>query len=332
MSHSSEAIKLGLIPPPSLTSNALRLWINENLDPDEMGYADEADEGVPESELEYHKRAKLPSGLKAVPASELNVIQYLTEINFTSSNRTEDDIEWLVIHYTGNKGDTAKANCSYYSSAYRGASAHYFVDENSIYQNVLDKDISWHCGGRKTYYSKCRNSTSIGIEMCSDYANGAYYISEDTVARVTTLVRYLMDKYGIDEDHIIRHYDVTHKICPRPWVYDESLWTDFLEQLDDAEISELVASVCGKIGSVSTAYWEKVLNKKITAKSDYVGGLFGLVCKAAGESYTDDTLYAAADGVLNLSGDEYWPEVMNGERKASATNMRFLFEKIDKVA
>ena len=40
-----------------------------------------------------------------------------------------------------------------------------------------------------------------------------------------------MDKYGIDVDHVVRHYDVTGKECPEPWVRDESLWRKFKARL-----------------------------------------------------------------------------------------------------
>ena len=40
-----------------------------------------------------------------------------------------------------------------------------------------------------------------------------------------------MAKYGIDVDHVVRHYDVTGKLCPEPWVRDESLWRKFKARL-----------------------------------------------------------------------------------------------------
>ena len=43
--------------------------------------------------------------------------------------------------------DVAKNNADYFFNGYRGCSAHYFVDETSIWQSVLDEDASWHCGG-----------------------------------------------------------------------------------------------------------------------------------------------------------------------------------------
>ena len=45
------------------------------------------------------------------------------------------------------------------------------------------------------------------------------------------LLNRLMAKYGIDADHVVRHYNVTGKLCPEPWVRDESLWRAFKARL-----------------------------------------------------------------------------------------------------
>ena len=75
------------------------------------------------------------------------------------------------------------------------------------------------------------NRNSLGVEMCSDKVNGKYVITSQTVDRTVELVRWLMDKYGIDVDHVVRHYDVTGKDCPEPWVRAERLWRKFKARL-----------------------------------------------------------------------------------------------------
>ena len=67
--------------------------------------------------------------------------------------------------------------------------------------------------------------------MCSDIVGGKYTITQQTVDRTVELVRWLMDKYSIDVDHVVRHYDVTGKDCPEPCVRDESLWRKFKARL-----------------------------------------------------------------------------------------------------
>ncbi len=159
-----------------------------------------------------------------------------------ASNRT---VKWIVVHYTGGNG-TALANVKYFQSSLPSdskASAHYFVghaSENAqIYQSVPPEDIAWHCGAN-VYYSECRNSTSIGIETCchNDTKDQTaesldWYFDDETVDALVELVKTLMSQYGIDTSHVIRHYDVTHKLCPAMWVHDEDAWLNFKARLTD---------------------------------------------------------------------------------------------------
>ncbi len=150
-------------------------------------------------------------------------------------------IQWIVVHYTANDGDTDAGNAHYFQGANRGASAHYFVDEDSVTQSVRDSDTAWHCGSETGYYyNACRNANSIGIEMCSDKQGGKYILTEATVARAVALVRSLMAQYNIPVSRVCRHYDVTHKACPEPWVRNPQLWEDFKRRLTAKEDDEVI--------------------------------------------------------------------------------------------
>lgn len=142
-------------------------------------------------------------------------------------------VRYIVMHYTANNGDTAKNNCDYYHRVGGlQASAHYFVDEHGAMQSVREGDTAWHCGARAYWHPECRNGNSIGIEMCSrKRADGSYYILPETVVNAAALAREIMQRYGIDTDHVLRHYDVTGKRCPMPWVNDPAQWTAFLAML-----------------------------------------------------------------------------------------------------
>lgn len=151
-------------------------------------------------------------------------------------SRGGNSIKYIVMHYTANDGDTDEGNAHYFQGAGRRASAHYFVDEDSVTQSVRDNDAAWHCGGalessHHPLRGICMNRNSLGVEMCSDIVGGKYTITPQTVDRAVELVKYLMAKYGIDVDHVVRHYDVTGKLCPEPWVRDESLWRKFKARL-----------------------------------------------------------------------------------------------------
>ena len=142
-------------------------------------------------------------------------------------------VRYIVMHYTANNGDTARNNCDYYHRVGGlQASAHYFVDEHGAMQSVREGDTAWHCGARAYWHPECRNANSIGIEMCSrKRADGSYYILPETVANAAALAREIMQRYGIDTEHVVRHYDVTGKRCPMPWVDDPAQWTAFKDTL-----------------------------------------------------------------------------------------------------
>lgn len=156
--------------------------------------------------------------------------------NYSKGRHTT--IKYLVLHYTANNGDTALGNCQYFSGANRNASAHYFVDEKGVYRSVRDMNVAWHCGSMNGYKHKyCRNTNSIGIEMCSRIdSNGKFYIKEKTIANAIELTKFLMEKYDIPVENVIRHYDVTGKMCPKPFVEDEKLWLDFKARLEEEEL------------------------------------------------------------------------------------------------
>lgn len=142
-------------------------------------------------------------------------------------------VRYIVLHYTAGNGDTAKNNCDYYHRVGGlQASAHYFCDEHGAMQSVRECDTAWHCGARAYWHPECRNGNSIGIEMCSrKRADGSYYIKPETVANAAALAREIMQRYGIDTEHVVRHYDVTGKRCPMPWVDDPAQWAAFKDML-----------------------------------------------------------------------------------------------------
>lgn len=167
----------------------------------------------------------------------MEIHQLLTPYNYTNGELSR--IKYIVIHYVGALGG-AEANCKYYASQYIGASAHYFVGfSGEIWQSVEDKNIAWHCGAKTYKHPECRNTNSLGIELCvrnkgsQTDTSRDWYFEEGTVREAKKLTKTLMEQYGIKEDHVIRHYDVTGKICPNPYVYNHTkhTWQDFKDGL-----------------------------------------------------------------------------------------------------
>lgn len=145
-------------------------------------------------------------------------------------------VRYLVIHYVGATGG-AKANAKYYGSAPGiGASAHYFVghdsEGNAIYSSVPEGDTAWHCGAKAYKHPECRNSNSIGVELCCHKAaDGTWYFDPGTLEAGAALARDIMARYQIPLERVLRHYDVTGKVCPAPFVRDAGAWAAFKDRL-----------------------------------------------------------------------------------------------------
>ena len=110
-----------------------------------------------------------------------------------SPGRTQP-IEYIVVHYTANTGDTAQNNLDYFARTKTGTSAHYFVDENEVCQSVQDTDTAWHCGSNNPRHPYCRNANSIGVEMCNSVGS----VPEAVRDRTAAFVRQKMKEYGLD--------------------------------------------------------------------------------------------------------------------------------------
>lgn len=158
--------------------------------------------------------------------------------------RDASAVRYLVYHYTGNDGDTARANAVYYANATVKASAHYFVDGSEIVQSVPELYTAWAVGGKKwrdcaqtgggTLHGVVTNANSISIEMCDTARDGQIMATEATLYNAAALGRKLMALYGIPIDRVVRHFDVTGKHCPA-YFMDSAAWDAFKGRLTDEE-------------------------------------------------------------------------------------------------
>lgn len=142
-------------------------------------------------------------------------------------------VNYIAIHYTAGSRSTrgaAKANRDVFVQ--RPASADFVVDDEQTIQ--VNPDISsyycWAVGDKRNPWTggarlagKAVNRNTVSIEMCSTLARGTsaaapnhegWTLSDRVVARTLRLVRYLMMAYDIPRERVIRHYDVTGKLCP----------------------------------------------------------------------------------------------------------------------
>ena len=170
---------------------------------------------------------------------------------------SSERIEWIVVHYTGmvvTQGDPDTASCLIARSK-RAASTHYLVgdrgDRADIIQILPVKYAAYHVGAKDDgKLIPCYNGNSIGVDLCeckldcssSSVSCNDWYFTPQTLSNGACLIAYLAQEYGIPTDHIVRHYDVTHKRCPRPFVgadinaytgqTHESAWREFVRMID----------------------------------------------------------------------------------------------------
>ena len=152
----------------------------------------------------------------------LPITRMISKYNHYDTN----SVKYIILHYTGNSTDSALNNAKYFNGGNRNASAHYFVDDTSIYQVVEDNKGAWHIGNTKTAPN---NKNSIGIEMCCK--NGV--VTAKTEANALELVKYLMKKYNVSVANVRTHAEVTNygKTCPNWSANNWQRWKNFKSKL-----------------------------------------------------------------------------------------------------
>lgn len=231
----------------------------------------------------------------------LKVEKLLTPYNFTNKDDT-GRIKYIVVHYVGALGG-AEANCKYYASKYIGASAHYFVGfDGEVWQSVEDEDIAWHCGASSYRHAECRNSNSIGIELCvrnkgSQAADSKdWYFEDATVKAAEELTRYLMQKYNVPESNVIRHYDVTGKICPNPYVYDNTkhTWEAFKRSISGSTTQDTgsLTKITGKAEATMEQMQAYIRGKNINVAQSVIEMIPLYLSEGAAENIRGDIAFA----------------------------------------
>ena len=152
----------------------------------------------------------------------------IIQVHSTARTGTQlRDIKNIVIHYVGNSNTTAQNNRDYFNKLSTTVSSHFVVGlEGEIIQCIP----MWE----KSAASNDRNIDTISIEVCHPDDSGKF--NKETYDSVIKLCVWLCEELGLDEKEIIRHYDITEKICPKYYVENPSEWEklkkDVKERLD----------------------------------------------------------------------------------------------------
>lgn len=142
-------------------------------------------------------------------------------------------IRYIAIHYTA--GSSSRRGAALQNRDVflrRSASADFVVDDEQIVQ--VNPDLrNYYCwavgdklnpySGGGLLYGKATNRNTISIEICSNLQRGTtaavpnhagWSFTEKAIALTVRLVRRLMQQYGIPKERVVRHYDISGKVCP----------------------------------------------------------------------------------------------------------------------
>ena len=149
-------------------------------------------------------------------------VQLLDVNEYSRPGTPLKEIKGIVIHYVGNPGTSAKANRDYFQRLKDAhptkASSHFVVGlDGEIVQCIPSTEIS--------YASNERNKDTLSIECCHPDETGKF--NEATYQSMVNLTGWLCARFGLDSQDVIRHYDVTGKICPKYFVEHEDAWEQF---------------------------------------------------------------------------------------------------------
>ena len=154
-------------------------------------------------------------------------VRFLDPNPFSRPQLALKKVHAIVVHYTANPGVDAMANRNYFNNLPKAnerkqkktyASSHFVIGlDGTIVQCIPLEEMA--------YASNDRNSDTVSIECCHKKENGKF--TAQTQAALIQLCTYLCIKFDLTEENLIRHYDVTGKICPKYFVEHPDAWETF---------------------------------------------------------------------------------------------------------
>ncbi|MFA7745094.1 N-acetylmuramoyl-L-alanine amidase [Salinicoccus roseus] len=147
-------------------------------------------------------------------------------------------VRGVVMHYTANPNANPDSHYRFFEyNNRRYAGAHYFVKRGYIVRMIPEGETTYHAN--ETGYSKVAafngyyssdgykgnaNSCTIGIEMELE-PDGS--IHPETIRTCILLAADIMRRYNLPMSRLVRHYDITGKICPLQFVRDPRAYQEF---------------------------------------------------------------------------------------------------------
>ncbi|QII49460.1 N-acetylmuramoyl-L-alanine amidase [Bacillus paralicheniformis] len=271
----------------------------------------------------------------------VKVIQNFVKVNkFTRPGLKMSGVKGIVMHWTATPGASALNERNYFNGTCiadkRYASAHYFVDRKEVQHIIPENEVAYHAHDQNRCYVSFlkpnANTTALGVEMCVE-KDGK--IHSETVQNAAELVADLCKRYGLSTDRIVRHYDVTNKSCPTPWVRDSSQLTAFRKKVAGLIGNKTVSKTKPSTSQESKFTGTTILKKGSTGsrvkslQKRLIAAGFSLPKYGADGSYGDETVQAvknlqkkagiAVDGIYGPATEKALAAVEASKKKLSSS-------------
>ena len=163
----------------------------------------------------------------SLDASSPDIDVQLLDVNeYSRPGIKSDPITGIVMHYTANPGSTAQNNRDFFNSLQDGhgesVSSHFVIGLDG---EIIQCIPTWEYA----YASNERNHDTVSIECCHPDTTGKFTAA--TYQSMVQLTSWLCMKFGLSEEDVIRHYDVTGKNCPKYFVENEDAWRRFKKDI-----------------------------------------------------------------------------------------------------
>src|SRR5574342_236992 len=171
--------------------------------------------------------------------------QYVHVNQYSRPGKKLQEVRKLIVHWTANPGASAANHFGYFDRSIvalrRYASAHIFIDKTEAICIVPLDEVAYAAGDIQQRINgvpyrgvpellPSANYLSISVELCVE-KDGTF--AKETLDRAVDVFAELCKTYKLDPlTDIVRHYDVTHKNCPAPWVKDIGKFNEFKQAVD----------------------------------------------------------------------------------------------------
>lgn len=167
--------------------------------------------------------------LSQIQAPDWYIQDFLTVNPYSRPGTKREHVLDIVIHYVANPGTSAKQNRNYFEglkdqsgSKTVSASSHYIIGSDGTILQCIPLD-------EVAYGNYPRNDDTVSIECCHPDSDGRF--TDATIKSLIRLTGWLCRELSLNEKHIIRHYDVSGKNCPKYYVEHQDAWRTLKKKL-----------------------------------------------------------------------------------------------------